>query len=660
LQIYTMLPTAISKMRQSCWSDSSPTNEVIRSLLLYFYGLLLGGLFWRFVLLNLGLSSDFQFVVGLVIALILGYGCALSVQMRCYSLLCLTGFLGKAGRSMLKAIVLTCILTGPINNISLNAREVVRVFTCSTVLTYNLSKTRFELMAKPFQNALLGSKDNLEQVKDEFVVIVGIIEPIEKEIEGSDNETNVRHKRGTNNPDYEQYREHYVKKLKKRCEAQLSKGITRCEQTFQKVYDDCHEKLPILVNYLLCWPMKLDMMCGAGKMFGNQDEICSPDGVVDSEFGQDYGQLKNERERLVGDLKNVSIQYEFVDMEQHEGYLTAKETSKEIKNEFERKKESFDITVYILEKIFAFMILRVTLNALSFHQNYLKKIDFENHYITDYFNHVDQRRARYGKLHILPLRRIERPFLVDLESAACTRLELRKIILHLMTLLLQGISAAVFILLDTLFYETLDIVSMHSKVEFKQEGHHDVNVTVTGTGVIAMMVRRSVEGFKTQVRLNLVTSNEECLPRPSKLETWSLVKIYLLLLGVAVLVLNEAYINRFRRLICAWFYPKREKQRILYLYNRMLKRRKQLQRLLMERLREHIREIKYASKLDFLGRLKLYFPACCGWLSILNKRSCSICDYKGAAHLNECQSFTCFLVYCEECWQDVEQKCLVC
>lgn len=306
------------------------------------------------------------------------------------------------------------------------------------------------------------------------------------------------------------------------------------------------------------------------------------------------------------------------------------------------------------------MILRVTLNALSFHQNYLKKFDFENHYITDYFTHVDQRRARYGKMHILPLRRIERPNLVDLESTACTRLELRKIIVQLMTLLLQGISAAIFILLDALFFETLDIVSRHSKVEFKQEGHHDVNVTVTGTGVIAMMVRRSVEGFKTQVKLDLLTTNEECLPRPSKLSTWSLVKIYLLLLGVAVLILNEAYINRLKRLICAWFYPKREKQRILYLYNRMLKRRKQLQQSLIERLREHIREIKYGSRLKFLDRLMFYFPTCCGWIRIINRKACSICSFKGTGTLNECQSYNCFLVYCEECWQDVNRKCLAC
>ncbi|XP_065084574.1 protein sneaky [Ochlerotatus camptorhynchus] len=643
-----------------CWYEDSATNQVIRSLLLYFYGLLLGGLFWRFVLLNIGLPFDSVFLVGLVTSLFLGYGCALSIQIRCFSSLCLVGFLGKAGRSMLKAIVLSCILTGPINNLSLNAREVVRVFTCSTVLTYNMSKVRFDLTTKPFQNALLGSKENLEQVKDEFSTIVDIMEPIEQEVEGPDDESLFDRQEREMDPAFEQYRKKYVHKLRKRCETQLERGVGRCKQAFQRVYDKCHEKLPILVNYLLCWPLKIDFMCSASEMFGDHDEICSSEDVVDPEFGQDYGQLKSSREDLVGDLKDIRIEYEFVDMEQHEGYLTAKQTSKQVVQEFERKKESFDLVVFILKKIFAFIFVKVIFGAMSYHQSYLKKLDFENHYITDYFQHVDQRRRQQGKICILPLRWVEQPYLVDLDSAACTRFELRKIFVHLMTLLLQAISATIFILIDRLFFETLDIVSRHSKVDFKQEGYHDVNVTVTGTGVIAMMVRRSVEGFTTHIRVNLQTSNEECLPRPSSLEPWNLVQIYLLLLGVAVLVLNEAYINRMRRLICCWFYPKREKQRILYLYNRMLKRRKGLQRLLAERLREYIRAMKYGSRLGFLDRLAFFFPLCCGWIRIIHRKYCSVCGCKEAKDLYECDSYKCFLVYCEECWQDLKQTCMAC
>jgi hypothetical protein len=52
-------------------------------------------------------------------------------------------------------IVITYILAGPVQNLATNGREVARVFSCTAVLTYNLTKTRFELMALPFAEAIL-------------------------------------------------------------------------------------------------------------------------------------------------------------------------------------------------------------------------------------------------------------------------------------------------------------------------------------------------------------------------------------------------------------------------------------------------------------------------------------------------------------------------
>lgn len=55
----------------------------------------------------------------------------------------------------MKALVLGYVIAGPIFNIAYNGKEVVRTFACSTQLTYNLTKTRFELMFKPFQQVCL-------------------------------------------------------------------------------------------------------------------------------------------------------------------------------------------------------------------------------------------------------------------------------------------------------------------------------------------------------------------------------------------------------------------------------------------------------------------------------------------------------------------------
>lgn len=328
--------------------------------------------------------------------------------------------------------------------------------------------------------------------------------------------------------------------------------------------------------------------------------------------------------------------------------------------QFEQKKATFDFTVFILEKVFAFIFVRVILGAMAYHQSYLTKMDFQNHYITEYFARIDRRRKQSSKVGILPLRCLERPHLVNLDSPACTRQEFRSILSYLISLVFLVFAVTFFMLMDNIFYETLSIVARHSQVQYDQQGYHDVNITVTGTGVIANLIRRSLDGFDSRERLKLLTSNDECLPRPTKLRTWFIVKTYLLLLGVGILTANEAYINRLRRLICAWFYSKREKQRVLYLYNRLLKRRKGLVKILLERVRQTIRRRKYSSRLDFLDRLVFYYPTCCRWIALFNRKSCSICSTKNPKRFEDCVSSKCFLTYCDECWQDLGETCLAC
>lgn len=57
-------------------------------------------------------------------------------------------------------------LTGPIRNMGLNAKEVVRVFACSKELSFNLSKIRHNQLYRPLNRALLSFKKEIEDIKD--------------------------------------------------------------------------------------------------------------------------------------------------------------------------------------------------------------------------------------------------------------------------------------------------------------------------------------------------------------------------------------------------------------------------------------------------------------------------------------------------------------
>lgn len=59
-----------------------------------------------------------------------------------------------------------------------------------------------------------------------------------------------------------------------------------------------------------------------------------------------------------------------------------------------------------------------------------------------------------------------------------------------------------------------------------------------------------------------------------------------------ILMYNDVYIHRLRAYVCGYFYRKREKTRILYLYNFMLKRRKKMIKYLLQKVGEKMREKK--------------------------------------------------------------------
>lgn len=149
----------------------------------FIYGIILGILFYKFILAELNFTEGASLIVGAVICLMLGFGIAFSSQIRCITLLTFPNFGGKVGRGVLKSLVIAFIISGPIENLTNNGREVVRVFACTASLTFNLTKTRFELMFKPFIEAIFGIKADVNEVKDTLRSIKDVSAPITGEIE---------------------------------------------------------------------------------------------------------------------------------------------------------------------------------------------------------------------------------------------------------------------------------------------------------------------------------------------------------------------------------------------------------------------------------------------------------------------------------------------
>lgn len=138
----------------------------IKCIFSFIFGALLGALFYELIIIDLDFTEYLGLLIGLVISFSLAVSLAISRQIRCIALLSFPTIGGHAGRGVLMALIVAYVIAGPVANLATNGKEVARTFSCTTSLTFNLTKTRFELMFKPFQNALLGMKTDANEIKD--------------------------------------------------------------------------------------------------------------------------------------------------------------------------------------------------------------------------------------------------------------------------------------------------------------------------------------------------------------------------------------------------------------------------------------------------------------------------------------------------------------
>lgn len=182
---------------------------------------------------------------------------------------------------------------------------------------------------------------------------------------------------------------------------------------------------------------------------------------------------------------------------------------------------------------------------------------------------------------------------------------------------------------------------------------------------MASLVRSLVRGFNVRRRVRNLVTNEACLPRPSRLPASVLLRIYGSYLAVWLMLLLQAYSQRLRRLVAAFYYRRREKRRVLHLYNESLRRRLGYLRFARARLARLARARRLLPESRPWLALRLRLPRQLGWLErfACARRRCSVCgesEPRGRATYRLCDEPGCQAVFCEECWADVGRRCLGC
>ncbi|XP_075981624.1 ubiquitin protein ligase sneaky [Anticarsia gemmatalis] len=614
-----------------------------------------------------------------------GLSNATSIQVRCICLLLLPKYCGRAGRGVLKIIVLTYVVAGPITNMGKNAREVVRVFACSTQLSYNLSKDQHSLMAEPLKKTALSLRNEMDQIKDALESISDIVAPIEHEVEGLEEvqfkqvendfidkllcfrcrsnriERDFRSQARTfRRHDNIIYQEMYKKKLAYRCENQLSHAVEKCAQAFEDAYRECTEILPHSAAWLMCWPLKLNVACNILHVIRGNG-TCDTRNLVNPGFGEAYLALQRAKHELT-DTSDVKLQYKVTYERELLDIQDAKETGERVIHAFEEKTTIMGTVTIALNLYVAFLFLRIAVAAVVYHDKYLTSIEYDNIYITRYFKRLDMRRKKKGEMTLLPLKKMERIKYIDVHSMSYKVIEHSKLLTQMLKVMLEVVTATTFVMLDRLFYEALDVVRQHAQADSVRAAG-DLNIEVEGTGMLATLFRKLLSNISSYKVHHSLVSNEECVPRPHAMSTYYYFKIYGGYLWILLLLYINPYTLRLRRLTCSYFYPRREKQRILHLYNDILKKRMKMNNTLHRKAVQVVRA-HYLSGENLLS-LRMKFPHVLGWLRILPaaRMTCLICgetEPRSRDAWHPCRVTKCPFILCGECWREAGGRCLAC
>jgi len=218
----------------------------------------------------------------------------------------------------------------------------------------------------------------------------------------------------------------------------------------------------------------------------------------------------------------------------------------------------------------------VLLILQSFHylKNYLSKDEYNNIYITPYFKRYDYKRKKEGKPHVLPLDKKEKKFYIDSSSLRMGKAEMLTGGIGMAQIVLHMLIAMVILFFDFVLYYCLALVARYAKVNISISGQSRILLRVTGAGVIAKLLQSLITGIDLEGSYEADYNITTCLPvpvEPQFNQIYTYIAIYCLTIVCTFL---EAYGLRLRRVICAYYYPEQEKDRIAYLHRKIRHNRK--------------------------------------------------------------------------------------
>ncbi|XP_077577494.1 DC-STAMP domain-containing protein 1 isoform X2 [Stigmatopora nigra] len=507
---------------------------------------------------GLPLNYDLKVMTGSILTGLCLLGGASSSTFRCAILLMFPSMLGSRGRAFLLLLVLSALYSGPVSNIQRNVESAAASLSCNLDLQVKNAKLLWKDAVEPFRKVAEGVVEGETQFKSDAGNNDRVFDGIRKEVFSEDGNGSSTQER-------------FTLKTLSRCEDLVNQGIQSCRDWFADKYNECLNQIKVpYIMHALCFPMKFNFLCDIVRVMTGWCEENIP---VEKNFGQLYDKLNNSVDLLRTQFTSKLVVKEKKTQLPLDGQILDGDFEREIQASIQKLEARTSQVVGILRLIMSFTFISVFTQSLGYVRKFRGDLYFDNMYITKYFGIVDQRRMSGGKRFLLPLNRPERRTFVDPWSPKIHPEELKQVLSSVFQVLSAVLLAVVLFTVDISVFRVLDVVSKHTHTTFNFTSSQDVDIKVGGDSMMARLLRKSFSAFNVSSKVHIFSDNKECVTPP----TYSGVSAYgwvgWCLLLAALFSCLQIYANRLRRVIAAFFYPRREKTRILFLYNLSLYRR---------------------------------------------------------------------------------------
>ncbi|KAM9782568.1 E3 ubiquitin-protein ligase DCST1 [Neosynchiropus ocellatus] len=517
---------------------------------------------------NLPLTFTQKMTSGSVVLGVCVFFGMLSSTFRCSLLLMLPTCLGSSGRTYLMVLILSVLYSGPVWNIQSNIQIAAESMSCNLDLQVNNSKLLWRDAITPFKNITEELLRDEPQLKAETQDVNRNFHSLQASLAsqyGYDFESTDA---GGSTQDK------FITNTRMQCDRVVGEGVERCAKWFETKWTECMAKVPFPINELFCVSMKFHFLCDIMRVM---TPWCREQIPVEGNFGRLFDQLNVSMGQLSREFQAKLVMTEEQEQPLLEGELLDQKFVNAVKDPFNGIRERMDRVQQVVEMMKNFTFIFVLIQAVLYLRSYLNDLHFDNMYITSYFRHVDARRKMENKRCLLPLKKSEGKKFIHPWRLCVHRAECKQLFSGILHFLSVGVLAVMLLSLDSAVFHALDIISRHSFVQLNLTSRHLVDVRVNGDSMMARLIRTTVSAFNSSSHVHIQTDNRNCVTPPVPLSPGVYIASVTCVLLMALLSILQVYTSRLRRVIASFFFPEREKKRVLFLYNLQIQTRVALQ-----------------------------------------------------------------------------------